>query len=157
AAYSTNSKPSTPMGFSKRSAISHTSQFLERVPATGRRKTGNYKGFRAALIPGEPHTREGKPIYSITWARLLPEDRADLEYLGKKREIQRLLQETHAGRAAGARLEADDALDRLHVTEAPELEVLFDVDELLRHLVGVPVVGPVLVDRPEHGHDTLVG
>ena len=41
------------------------------------------------------------------------------------------LQEADARRAAGAGLVADDPLDGLHVPEAPELERLLDVDQLL--------------------------
>lgn len=42
------------------------------------------------------------------------------------------------GGAAGAGLEADDPFYRLHVTEAPKLEALLDVDQLLTDLVLIP-------------------
>jgi hypothetical protein len=54
-----------------------------------------------------------------------------------------------AGRSAGATLEADDALDGLEVAEPPQLEALLDIDELLAHLVGVPVLVRCGVDAPQ--------
>src|SRR3954471_6796439 len=77
---------------------------------------------------------------------------ADFNQLREKRDLERLSQEGDPGRAAGAALEADDALDRLHVAEAPELEVLLDVDQLLAHVVLGPVGLRVFVDGLEHFH-----
>src|SRR6266542_980046 len=83
--------------------------------------------------------------------------RADLgayvDQLGKEPVIERALEERDAGRSSGARLESDDALDRLQMPKAPELERLLDVDELLRHFVRIPPVLGILVDRLEHGDD----
>src|SRR5207244_3578221 len=56
-------------------------------------------------------------------------------------------------RTAGARLVPDDALDGLHVAKAPELETLFDVDQFFAHVVGVPPLPRIFVDRLEHGHE----
>src|SRR3954470_11168839 len=78
---------------------------------------------------------------------------ADFNQLGKERDLQRAAKESDTRRAAGAALEADDALDRLHVAEAPELEVLFDVDQLFAHVVLGPIRLRVLVHRLEHLHD----
>ena len=50
------------------------------------------------------------------------------------------------------RLDADGALHRLEVPEAPELEVLLQVDEFLAGLVRLPVGVRVLVDLGEHRH-----
>src|SRR3982751_1683628 len=74
---------------------------------------------------------------------------ADIDQLGKERGVEALLEEGDAGGAAGAALEADHALDGLDVPEAPELEVLFDVDQLLAHVVLGPVGLRVVVDRLE--------
>src|SRR3954451_24973323 len=78
---------------------------------------------------------------------------ADIDKFGEQRDLERFAQERDAVGAAGAALEADHALDGLDVTEAPELEVLFDVDQLLAHVVGVPVRLRVVVDSLEHGGD----
>ncbi len=59
--------------------------------------------------------------------------------LGEEGQVERALKERHAARSAGARLEPDDALHRLEVAEAPELEVVFQVDELLARLVRRPM------------------
>src|SRR5678816_3502855 len=79
-----------------------------------------------------------------------PDDRPYFQQLRKERQLQRLLQERNAGRTAGAALVADDALDRLHVAEAPELEALLDVDELLAHVVVAPELLGLLVDATEN-------
>src|SRR3954463_8708977 len=75
---------------------------------------------------------------------------ADVEQLREEGEVQGGAEEADPGGAARAALVADDALHGLHVTEAPELEGLLDVDELLAHLVGLPVALRGLVDRLEH-------
>src|SRR5690242_12576285 len=71
------------------------------------------------------------------------------EQLGEERELQRALQERHAARAARAALEPDDALDGLEVAEAPQLEVVLEVYELLARLVRGPVGLRVGVDLGE--------
>src|SRR5215831_3108218 len=63
--------------------------------------------------------------------------------------LERAAQERHSRRPSGARLVADDALDGLKVAKAPELEALFDVDELLAHVVLVPPALRVVVDDLE--------
>src|SRR5699024_8957973 len=44
----------------------------------------------------------------------LLQHRTHFQQLGKKRQVQRLLQKAHAGRPASTVTVADDALDRLH-------------------------------------------
>src|SRR5438132_5931985 len=85
---------------------------------------------------------------------------ADIDQLGKQSDVERLAQERDAVAAAGAALEADDALDRLHVPEAPELEVFLDVDQLLAHVIAVPVLPGIVVNQLEnanHAGMPLVG
>src|SRR5262245_25821286 len=53
--------------------------------------------------------------------------------------IERRLEEGHAARAAGAALEADDALHRLHVAEAPLLKPVLQIDQLLGEFVEVEI------------------
>jgi hypothetical protein len=60
---------------------------------------------------------------------------AHTEQLGEERRLQNLGEIVHACRAAGAGLEADDALDRFQMAEAPELDVVFDIDELFGEFV----------------------
>jgi len=79
----------------------------------------------------------------------LEEAGADVEELGEEIEVQGALKKAYSGGAAGAGAEADDAFDGFHVAEAPELEILFDVDQLFAHFVGVPVEGGILIDGDE--------
>src|SRR6185436_5745785 len=79
--------------------------------------------------------------------------RADLDELGEEDRVERALQELDARCAARAGLTADDALDRLHVMEAPRLEVDLDVHEPFRDLVRGPVLIGMLVDRLQHLDD----
>ena len=67
---------------------------------------------------------------------------ANVEQFREEGEVQRCAQEPDARRAARAALVADDALDRLHVAESPELEALLDVDELLAQVVRRPLSWP---------------
>src|SRR5215472_2760709 len=76
--------------------------------------------------------------------------RAHVDQLGEERMLERPAQERHARRPSGPRLVADDALDGLQVAEAPELEALLDVDQLLAHVVLVPPGLRVVVDDLEH-------
>ena len=71
--------------------------------------------------------------------------------------VERPPQERHARAAAGARLEPDDALHRLHVAEAPELEALLDVHQLLAISYPSQYALRVLVDGPEHGQHARRG
>src|SRR4051812_5651794 len=82
----------------------------------------------------------------------LADDRPHVDQFRKKRAIERALQIIHAGAAAGARLVADDAFDGLHVAKTPELKALLDVDELLAHVVGVPPLLRIFVDRLQNGN-----
>src|ERR1700733_13549591 len=75
----------------------------------------------------------------------------DLPQLREKLELQRL---GKVGHPAGTRLVADDALDRLQVMAAPQLEVLIQVDQPLGELVQVPVLVGVVID-PEPGAGDL--
>src|SRR4051812_18865831 len=61
------------------------------------------------------------------------------EQLGKEGQLEGTLQERDAAGATRSALESDDPLDRLQVAEAPELEVVLEVDELFARLVGGPV------------------
>src|SRR5262249_8984361 len=62
-----------------------------------------------------------------------------------------------AGGATGARRVADDALDRFHVTEAPEVESILDVNELLSELVEIPMCVHVAIDRAPHVGHAIIG
>src|SRR5215831_9470288 len=79
--------------------------------------------------------------------------RAHVDQLGEEHLLERAAQERHARGATGSRLVTDDALDGLEVAEAPELEALFDVHQLLAHVVGVPPAPRIVVDRLEHGNE----
>src|SRR5688572_6699212 len=84
----------------------------------------------------------------------------DIDQFREQGHLEALPEEGDAGGAAGAGLEADDALHGLHVAEAPELEVLLDVDQLLAHVVLGPELVRILVNHLEHGGDAwmpLVG
>src|SRR5690606_29041949 len=65
--------------------------------------------------------------------------RADGVQLGEEGELQRPPQEGRSRAPPGAGLQADDPLDGLEVPEAPELEVVLQVDELLAGLVRRPI------------------
>ena len=60
---------------------------------------------------------------------------------------QRLLQELHAGRPAGALLMPDGALDHLHVPVAPLLQALVKVRNLLEQVRNVRLRA-VEIDQP---------
>src|SRR2546430_17633382 len=57
----------------------------------------------------------------------------------KKLDLEHLAQVGDARRAAGSALQADDALDRRDVVEAPAAEIVFEIDQLFRQLVEHPV------------------
>src|ERR1700716_3786176 len=73
----------------------------------------------------------------------------DIDQFRKQGNFEAFSQERHAGGAAGAALEADDPLDGLHMPEAPQLEILLHVDQLLAHVVLGPVALRVFVDGLE--------
>src|SRR5690349_8702585 len=70
-------------------------------------------------------------------------------------ELEQLGEIRDAARAAGAALVSHDALDGLHVAEAPMLELVVEVDKLLGEFVEVPVLLRVVVDAEPRGGDTL--
>src|SRR5690606_38616964 len=75
--------------------------------------------------------------------------RPDAQQLGEERLIQHAFEIGHARRAACAALEADDALDRRQMAEAPALEMVFEIDQLLGQFVEIPVRRGLAVDlRP---------
>src|SRR6185437_7123993 len=57
--------------------------------------------------------------------------------------------------AAGAALEADDALDGGDVIESPAAKIVLEIDQLLGKLVERPVSFQVFVDRPPRRDDPL--
>src|SRR5690606_28057852 len=115
------------------------------MPASARSQP---KGSR----PGWPRPAPGRRYHS----RSLAQDRPYVEQFREKGEVQRLAQESDPRGTAGARPVADDALDRLHVAEAPELEVLLDVDQHLAQVVFRPERVRSLVDLLEHRQQTLI-
>ena len=60
--------------------------------------------------------------------------------------VEGRFQEADSARAAGAALEADDALHRLHVAESPLLEPVFQIDQLFGQFVQVKVLLGVAID-----------
>src|SRR3954452_24610697 len=81
---------------------------------------------------------------------------ADLVQLREERQVERAAQEVDAGRPAGPGLLPDGALDDLQVTEAPLLEVVLEVDELLARLIDAPVLVGLGVHPGEHVDQALV-
>src|SRR5688572_13836556 len=75
--------------------------------------------------------------------------------LREKPELEQLGQVSHPARAARTALVTDDPLHSLHVAEAPELELVIEVDELLGELVQVPVLLGVVVHGEPRRRDTL--
>src|SRR5690349_9742736 len=79
--------------------------------------------------------------------------------LGEEDHVQHAAQVVHAGGAAGAALEADDALHGRRVAETPLPEGVLEVHELLGELVELPVALGAAVDlhpRLAHGFVELV-
>src|SRR3546814_1464224 len=62
------------------------------------------------------------------------------QQLREERVFQNPRQIGHARRPASARLEADDPLDGLQMAETPTLEMVFEIDQLFRQLVKIPVI-----------------
>jgi hypothetical protein len=81
---------------------------------------------------------------------------ADFPEFWEEGVVDDVFEVVDAGGAAGAAFEPDDALDDLHMPESPEGLGLVDVDELLRHFVGVPVGVGVLIDPFEREDDARV-
>src|SRR3990167_5418867 len=81
---------------------------------------------------------------------------AHVEQLREEGQLQGLLEETHARAATGAAPETDDAFDRLHVPEPPQLEALFYIQQLLAQGVGLPVRVDVFVDGLENRNQPVV-
>src|SRR3954466_4119300 len=66
--------------------------------------------------------------------------------LREKHHIQHAAQVVHARGAAGAALEADDPLHRGRMAEAPLAERVFEIHQLLRELVELPMLLGVPID-----------
>ena len=75
---------------------------------------------------------------------------ADLPELREEGAFQRRAQEGDAGGTTGPGAEADDALHRLHVAEAPLLEGILHIHQLLRELVEIEMRLRLAVD-PQPG------
>ena len=73
--------------------------------------------------------------------------RAHAPEFREKFDLQHALEIGDARGAAGAPLEADDALDRGDVVETPAPKIILEVDQFFRELVEVPVMGGVVVDH----------
>src|SRR5665213_88709 len=73
---------------------------------------------------------------------------SDIPQLGIKAQRQRFLQIGNAGRPAGSRLCADDALDGFHVTETPEVEAAFEIDKLLCEFIEIPTRFDIAINPP---------
>ena len=71
----------------------------------------------------------------------------------EQHDVEHLAQVRRAAGAAGALLEADDALDGRYVTEAPLAERILEIDEFLGHLV---VLLRMTVHLEPRGFDRLV-
>src|SRR5690348_4001400 len=109
-----------------------------RPAACSRRSS---RGSRAARSPGPTPSAASRR----SWRRSSLELGPHVPEIGEEQRVDELLQVIDAGSAPRAALPADDPLDDLDVAEAPERELFVDVDQLLAHLVGVPVVGGFLV------------
>src|ERR1700749_850790 len=81
--------------------------------------------------------------------------RPHLPELRKEPEFQRLRQIRHAAGTPGAALVADDALDRLQMMKAPDLELMIQIDEALGELVQVPLLLRVVVHAQPRAGDLL--
>src|SRR3954469_23305547 len=105
---------------------------------------------------GSPAPRPAPSPWPAPWPVMAAEPTRGSEggpdrvQLGEEREVEDAAQERRAARPAGPAAQADGALDGLEVAEAPELQVVLDVDELLAGLVDVPVLLRGVVDRAEH-------
>src|SRR5205823_5858837 len=64
----------------------------------------------------------------------------------KKLDLEHLAQVGDARRAAGSTLQADDALDRRDVVEAPAAEIVLEIDQFFRQFVEQPVLRRRCVD-----------
>src|SRR4051812_28490786 len=62
-----------------------------------------------------------------------------LPKLRKKFDLEHLAQIGYARRAAGSALQADDALDRGDVVEAPAAKIVFEIDEFFGEFIEPPV------------------
>src|SRR5665213_2750068 len=65
--------------------------------------------------------------------------RAHVPELREERDVEHLAEITHSDRAARPAFATDDALHRRHVSEAPLLKPVLEVDQLLHQLIGIPV------------------
>src|SRR5215471_4546380 len=81
---------------------------------------------------------------------------AHVDQFWEERVVERTFEKRHARRSARARLVTDDALDRFQVPEPPKLKALLHVDELFAHVVRVPPMLRVVVNRLEHGYEIRI-
>ena len=65
--------------------------------------------------------------------------RPKLPKLRKQNNVEHFTQITHACRPPRSELEPNHPLNRGDVVEAPAAEVVFNVDELLREVVQIPI------------------
>src|ERR1700730_7172235 len=77
----------------------------------------------------------------------------DLPQLRKELELQRLRQVGDPTAAAGTGLVANDALHRLQMVTAPQLEVVIEIDQPLGELVEVPVFFSIVVHAEPRTRD----
>jgi len=80
------------------------------------------------------------------WGGFLADSGTNVEQFREEGEVEGRAEEANPGRAARTSLVADQALDRFHVAESPELEALLDIDELLAEFVCRPLSGGLSVD-----------
>src|SRR5689334_10162023 len=80
----------------------------------------------------------------VEW--VLADSGTNVEQFREEGEVEGRAEEANPGRAARTSLVADQALDRFHVAESPELEALLDIDELLAEFVCRPLTGGLSVD-----------
>src|SRR5438105_3020535 len=73
-------------------------------------------------------------------------DGADAPQFGNQLDLEHPLEIADPAGAAGASLEADHALHRRHVVEAPAAKVILEIDQLLGELIEHPVGFGRLID-----------
>ena len=97
----------------------------------------------------------GAPLAERAGAQALPRDgryggwryiEVALPQLREEPEPQRLGKVRHTRRTAGAGLVADNALDGLHVLEAPELKAMIQINQPFGKLVQIAVLIGIVID-----------
>ncbi len=113
----------------------------------------------ALLVAGEEDIREPL-LYVAIFAVLMPsasKRSSGLPELREEPEFQCLGEIGHTAGTASAALVADDALHRLHVLEAPQLEAMVEVHQPFGQFVQVPVLLRVVVHAQPRPGDRLAG